>query len=141
MKQVSIPFYKTKGIIEVDAHIAPLVQALNSHDFITTIFSCAGHNKEQFYIMFNFNYEVNYLLNKVFDYVIEHYKGPIKIEITTHYRKEFEDKVITIRSRTSVGLYCKLSENEKFEFCQSVIHGFQYWLYALIHKPNLYFCK
>lgn len=141
MEQVSISNYKTNDFIEVDAHIAPLVQALNSHLFITTLFSCAGHNKEQFYIMFNFNHEVNYLLNKVFDYVIENYKGPIKIEISTYYRKEFEDKVITIRSNTPTGSYCKLSENEKFEFCQSVIHGFQYWLSVLRNKPNLYFCK
>lgn len=140
MKKVLIAHHKTKEFIEVDNSISILIEALNQISFLHTLYCCAGHGKEQFYITFKYNLDTFKLLNYVFDYVKEKYKGHIKIEIDI-YTLQDGQKSITIRSKTQQGFYCKLSENDKWDFTTYVIHGFTYWLYTLKNNPNLYNCK
>lgn len=140
MKRTLIKHHKTGELIEVDASISPLIEALNQISFLHTLYCCAGHNKEQFYISFKYNLDTFILLNKVFDYVKEKYKGSINIEIGVNTLLGGQ-KCITIRSKTYQVFYCKLSENDKWDFTTCVIHGFTYWLYILENNPNLYNCK
>ena len=140
MKRTLIKHHKTGELIEVDASIFPLIEALNQISFLHTLYCCAGHDKEQFYIAFKYNINTFILLNKVFDYVKEKYKGSINIEIDVYIIQDGQ-KCITIRSRTPQGFYCQLSENDKWDFTSYVIHGFTYWLYTLKNNPNLYNCK
>ena len=140
MEQVIIPHVKSSENIVVDVSIAPLIKMLNEVDFIWTLFCCAGHNKEQFYITFKYNLDTFILLNKVFDNVQEKYKGPIHLVIDVNTLQDGQ-KCVTIRSRTQQGFYCKLSEYDKMDFCTNVVQGFSYWLYALKHNPKLYNCR
>lgn len=138
----SLILNKRGYLIDVDINISDLISRLNSFSFLETKYCCGGHDKEQFYIMFNFNLETFTLINKVFDYVIKEYDGIIKTEIDIRYINEgdlINGKYITIRSKTPIGRYIKLIEKQKQDYLEIVKQGFKYHLDILHNNPNEFY--